>query len=378
MKSFIIKTIWFILPLVVISTPIYIFLKSTGENFYSIDSEITSGKKLLIGYAYNQENYRYLKWKNIIEKEKKDVWALGSSRVLQFRENMFDSPFYNAGFTISSIADFLPFMKSIPKEKYPEILIVGLDQWMFNKNWDNISNSKKEQYWENSFSYNPSSNTISSIIRDLYNEKYSLSVKSRSFDSVNNIHLIGLDALVNKKGIRNDGSLYYGKQITMLLEEDPEAKDYEYSDTFNRIEKGNRRFQYGNNANEKAFQKLDEFLEFCSAQNIKVVGFLPPFADAVNQKMIQTEKYGYLEDIYPRALPFFKKYNFELWDMTFLQTYNSSDQETIDGFHGGELTYLRMLIYMNKNNSVLKEYTYLPDLEKAFINRKNRYSVYKY
>ena len=55
-----------------------------------------------------------------MEKDRFDVWALGSSRVLQFRSRMFEKSFYNAGYTMEGVGDFLPFMQSIPAEKYPE------------------------------------------------------------------------------------------------------------------------------------------------------------------------------------------------------------------------------------------------------------------
>lgn len=366
------------MPIILAFAPVFLFLLLTGENYYSIDSIITSDNKYLIGYAYNENNYRYLKWKSILIKKKQKIWALGSSRVLSFRANMFESSFYNSGYTISSIVDFLPFLKSIPEEKYPEILIVGLDQWMFNKNWDNLSNIKSEKYWKSSFSINPSSNTIISIIKDFFSKKYGLYILSKRYDNAKNLKRVGLNALVNNKGFRNDGSIFYGSQIEMLLNDDSLANDFDYSDTYSRIENGNRRFQYGNKPNPAALQKLDEFLQFCSSKGIFIIGFIPPFANKVNQKLKETANYGYLDFIYPQASQYFKKYNYELWDMSDLEIFNSGDDETIDGFHGGELAYLKMLIYMGKNNSILSSHINVSRLEKDIMKRKNRYIVYGY
>ena len=153
MRAFILKIIKLGLPLIIFIVTVYLFLRLTGENFYSIDSIIKSDKKYLIGYAYNENNYRYLKWKTLIEKDKQNIWALGSSRVLQFRANMFESSFYNSGYTISSISDFLPYLSSIPQDKYPKILIIGFDQWMFNENWDKLKDKKNKDYWKKSFTY---------------------------------------------------------------------------------------------------------------------------------------------------------------------------------------------------------------------------------
>ena len=69
--------------------------------------------------CFFNDKHRYLKWKALQEKDRKEIWALGSSRVLQLRKQMFTTTFYNAGFTVIRIKDFMLFMKSIPKNKYP-------------------------------------------------------------------------------------------------------------------------------------------------------------------------------------------------------------------------------------------------------------------
>ena len=43
---------------------------------------------------------------------------------------MFETSFYNAGGTVTTIANYLDFLK-VFKDKYPTILIIGLDQYMF-------------------------------------------------------------------------------------------------------------------------------------------------------------------------------------------------------------------------------------------------------
>ena len=107
-----------------------------------------------------------------------------------------------------------------------------------------------------------------------------------------------------------------------------------------------------------------------------MIGILPPFADAVNKKMEETGKYHYQKMIYPTLKPIFDSYGFELWDGSQLSTYNSNDKEAIDGFHGGEVAYLRFLIHMLENGSILKNITDLPTLKNDLNNRKNSLSVY--
>ena len=88
-KLFLKKIMTFIFPVFLIFVPPFLLLFWTSENFYDLDNIIAEDKEVLIGYSYNESNYKYLKWKTIIKKEKKAIWALGSSRVLQFREELF-------------------------------------------------------------------------------------------------------------------------------------------------------------------------------------------------------------------------------------------------------------------------------------------------
>lgn len=118
--------------------PTYI-LWSSKENFHEIDKILNSKENYPIGCAHNEVNYHYLKWANLNLNQRRNVWALGSLRVLLFRENMFDVSFYNAGYTVESLNDFLPFLESIPDSKYPEYIIIGLDQWMFNSKYDELN-----------------------------------------------------------------------------------------------------------------------------------------------------------------------------------------------------------------------------------------------
>ena len=173
-----------------------------------------------------------------------------------------------------------------------------------------------------------------------------------------------------------DGSFYYGNHINFILEDSPLANDYHFQDTYSRIEEGNRRFEYASIVNPKAINKIKELLSYLKEENIKAVAFLPPFADAVNTKMEETKKYAYMEQIYPLLKPIFETYDFELWDMSHFSTYSADDKEAIDGFHGGEVAYLRMMIYMIENNSILKDVTDIFQLKKDLDNRINTLLVY--
>jgi hypothetical protein len=374
MKKFLISILIFIIPfLIFFSLPTYILYKSK-ENFYNIDKLLSSNHNYLIGYSYNQNNYGYLKWSYLNLNENKFVWTLGSSRVLQFRKEMFDTTFYNAGYTISSISDFRPFLKSLPDFKKPKYLILGLDQWMFNESYDSLNTIPSTENWQKSFSFVPKPYpTYKSVYTDLYVGKYNLSLIS---DNNNSFYKIGLHANISNTGLRNDGSFFYGDQIKKLINNDKTANDYNYSDTYDRIEKGDRRFQFGQSVNNKAVLELNELLKYCKSQQINVIAFLPPFADKVYQQMINSRKYPYLENIFNSIKPIFDNHNYEIYDFSMVSLCGSNDNETIDGFHGGDVTYQKILISMLDSMSILNKVTNINRLKNDMIYKKNNYLIY--
>lgn len=377
MKIFLRRVLYFLTPvLFFLSYPIYI-LSSKKENFYNLDEILNSDNKYIIGYKYNEKNYKYLKYKKILLNKKFDVLALGSSRVLQFRDKMFEASFYNAGYTVSTIDDFEFFLKLIPEDKLPRYLIIGLDQWMFNKEWNTINRN------DNKIKEDFTNNTSKSIFTGL--EKLNLVYddiihKQLNFHKVyqkSNRELIGLNATLNFTGFRNDGSMFYGKQINNLQKKSTDTEDYLFKETFTRINNANRRFEYGNFADEKAIKTLEKLLHFCKNKNILVIGFLPPYANEVYEKMQKTNNYNYINDLNQKLPPIFMNFGFDFYSFNKLKDFDSNDNEAIDGFHGGERAYLRLLIKMLNNNSKLKNICNKNKLLTELRDSNNDYLIYE-
>jgi hypothetical protein len=371
-KIFIKKTFLFIIPVFIFLIPPCLILKRTGENLTIIDDLLLSDKQYLVGYSYNQSNIGYIKHYVLCNKSKFDIVALGSSRVLQFREEMFNKPFYNAGFSVKGIKDFNRFLNSIPPDKYPKYLIIGLDQWMFNANWDQLNGTKSKKDWWDNYNYYPSFSVIKNVYSDIIAGKYSFKIKKMN----NELIKIGLNAIVNNKGIRKDGSRNYGSQIHKLLKHDKTVKDYLYQDTYNRIKQGNMRFQYCEEVNMDAFYELETFLSFCKKNNIYVIAIIPPYANAVYKKMTKTSRYKYLNKIYPTIKPLFNEFNYELYNYPTVQDANSNDKETLDGFHGGELTYTKIIKDILSKHSKLNKVADKEKINNDILHAKNRYIVY--
>lgn len=369
MKIFLKKTIIFILPLFILSLFSLTMIIKSGEHFIDIDTLVKSNNDYLIGFANDEYRYRYLKWATINNNKKFTILAIGSSRVLQFKEDMFEETFYNAGYTVQNINEFKDFLETLPRDKLPKYLIIGVDQWMLNENWNGFKQTNKpKSYWaDNSFSFNL--RRIVDFYKNVLNGTFNLCNYNTSPSK------IGFNAKFNNIGFRKDGSMNYGKQINKLINKDVKARDYLFKETFFRINNNFDRFEYGEDISLLGINKLKELLDYCFENNIKIVGFLPPFPESVYEKMIQSKNYNYIEKISNILNKMFVSYNYEFYDYTSFIKDKAYDSEYLDGFHGSEVTYYRILFDMLKRKSILNKIANQNKIKIKLDNRKNSLQI---
>jgi len=339
MKRFNIKIIVFLIPIILFVIPIGYLLKIYGESFVNFEQIITEDKYHLIGQKFSESNTRGIKT-IIANKREPRIVAIGSSRVLQFRAEMFKSSFYNYGYTTSQNGSILPTLKLITENSPPDYLILGLDQWNFNKNWDN---SEYPNYLQsNAEIKNIAISSIPGFLIEVINSKNILKIPNG---------MVGLNAIINNSGFRRDGSRDYGIHIDKLEANDTTIEDYLFKNTFSRIEEGRDRFEYGENIDLSDLNYIEDIIEYCNNDSIKLIIFMPPFAPAVWSAMERSGNYNYIKELDKHVkricdvneVPYF---NFSAPDLI-----SYSDHEMVDGFHGSERVYGKMLLHMAQNSS---------------------------
>ena len=366
MRRFIIKITSFLVLPITFYVPLLFILHFSNELKFS-EKDIQNKKEYLVGFRYSG-GYTKLKMWEIKNSKPYEVWALGSSRVLQFRKHFFIKSFYNVGYTISQIQDFKALLSSTDKEKHPKLLIVGLDQWMFNSNWARTLASKPKKNYKDFTSLSKGfSDQAQQLFKDLIKANLEFS-ELLLFDE----NRIGLDAKLNLKGFRKDGSMNYIKQINGLLCNSNKIKDFEYENTLDRIKKGDRRFQFGDSVNSEAVVILEDFVKFCAQYDIHIVSFLPPFAKTVNEALNNSGRHKYIFKITPILDSLSLTYNH--WDH-YNFTQKGPDEEMIDGFHGGELNYAKIVLSMDSANSIFSNYVNRDSLHNLIKNRKHNYDL---
>tara|TARA_R110001592_G_scaffold362081_1_gene674851 strand:- start:460 stop:1581 length:1122 start_codon:yes stop_codon:yes gene_type:complete len=365
------KVAYFIFPLLAGLVFLSYQLFQSNEMLPDINANVVSQEKTLTGFMYNESNIAHIKWRKVNDLAKYDIWALGSSRVLAFREETFNTSFYNLGYTVSRIADFESLLSKVAPEKLPKYLILGLDQWAFNNDWDNEANQSISETWavyDEFPNYSSFKSLASLMVRGKYLPRWGARGETKEY---------GLNAIVNQTGFRRDGSIYYGSVTDRLIAE-KEIQSEIFLDTYKRIESGNRKFQFGDKADLIILKELESFLAFCKEKKIEVIGFSPPFADRIYDKVIKTGKYQYMIDLPDQLQEIFKTFNYEFYSFPNVGLFGSSDAEVIDGFHGGELSYGKMLMSMLESGSRLKEVISIDELKYHIENPVNRYTLYQY
>lgn len=342
MKKFISKIIVASIPIVIACGVVLYVILVSKENL-SIYQAIELQKKDTDALYSCVVKYRDNVYKSVKAKSlQSDIIAVGTSRTMQIAlGNLKDSvSFFNAGGAAINMDHFVPFLEQI--EYTPKILIVGLDQYFFNDNWSDIDMPPSDLTYieDNIFDLILPSSRM--IFKNIITGEIPIPIPKSPH--------IGLDAILKQEGFREDGTRKYGSWETS-----PESGvDYQFQNTFHRINSGISRFEYGTQVSEQSKIKLQELISYCKKHQIKLIAFLPPYAPSIWTKMLQTGKYQYIEDLYGELKPLFTEPDNILFDFTDGLIGGSVDSEYVDGFHGSDLVYARMVQHMYKSDSNLK------------------------
>ncbi|MFM7056411.1 MAG: hypothetical protein ACKO2P_05760 [Planctomycetota bacterium] len=377
LRSFLKRCCLFVLPLLIVCGPPVTLLALSGEAFRDIDPVLEStlrSRQGLIGFAWNEQNYPYMKLRGLLLQPRCEVVALGSSRVLQFRREMFRCSFWNAGYTIQTADDFREFLQLIPEDRQPRLLLLTLDQWMFNSNWIASAGRGSTGSWTNKPSMNLQQGLR--LVPDVIGDTLRGRIRPAALLDNRSDAPFGLNAWQNRKGFRADGSFDYGRQLEQRLSGDPQCPDFEFAASLRRVREGRERFQYGEEPDPAALQEIGELLKECSRRQIRVTACLPPFADVVADAMRTSGRHNDFVKLPEMLRHVFAGSGHELHDFDRMSACGSRDAEAIDGFHAGETATLRMLIRMLQAGSQLRDCCDQAALDTALQHAPGPFHVY--
>lgn len=347
MKSYLYYSIKTMVVCIIIISPFAFYIYSSGETMSLNkikEEQLNSTVEKLYGTALHNNTVNYKR--HMLNSTKSKIIALGSSRIMQFRSDMFLDSFYNTGGIMGSVNSGNLVVEDIIKQK-PDIVFINVDVWWFNSNYEAPSPlMKKNVFFNPSNGYLIKIAHIKDIIRWLFSGKISFN------DFYNTIahgrSNIGITALKGD-GYSSDGAYYGTRQVTGQFSPELELFDNE----IRRINDNKGNLVYGFNADDRHIDNFISLINKLSNNNIKVVVFFPPFAKELYD-LFETKKkdYKYMDDIKIKLT----KRGVEYFDFSNPRVISSETCEFFDGTHGGAITYARILLELANKRKDIQQY----------------------
>jgi hypothetical protein len=375
------RAVLFFLPLAVVFGTPALALWIGGE-FTSPDTviarQIKDDRLVLHGPAYTN-SASYVKMHELIRR-RPDLLVLGNSRVMQFRRSFFrpEIRFYNAGGTVAKIQHYRAFLELLPPEALPQTLIIGTDTAYYHLAFDKLDKDGFNVAWlrEQLTKYTEPGEVMHTRWRDVWTALIGGKVDVSQLLTLRGLSTrIGFAAVCRGQGFRNDGSYKYGGIDDDIS--DPRHRDHAFATTLKQVATGRGRFPWGDTPSEPALRETDALLDFCAAHGIQVIGFMPPHAHAVWDAMEALgPKYEYIRKLEPELRSRFERRGFEFYNFSDFAMIGSPDSDAIDGYHGSERTYLRLLIVMLERGSRLNAVADVSALRAALAASTRHTSVF--
>ena len=344
----------------------YAFLKNTGE----LDSieDIAAAQRTtgaLYGTALHPNIYAYKL--ALLHAADPEVVAIGSSRVLQIRAGSFAQPFVNLGRTVNYPDEAVKLIDDMLAISRPRVALLGVDFWWFNPGMKFAFTFDTHRVRGGELS----SDALLAPVRWLLEGK----LDARTFRDiatgghplrVEGVPMFGVQAGTRGNGFAGDGSYYYlGTVYGRSAAEDPR-----FADTLGRIARNEGQFRRAEAPDEERLARLKYAVARLEAAGVRVITFLPPVAGRVLAALRQDgDGYAYI-DRARRRLAEIGRHHYDFHDPAIL---GAGDCEFVDGFHGGDVLFARILERIGADpDSGLAPYLNLEQLRSVIDNNKNR------
>lgn len=348
---------WYVAFILVMSPPFlvsYVFSLRSGE-LEGVRGVVDMQARgtFLYGPKYEDNTHNYKL--ELVRRLRPDVVALGSSRVLQLRSEFFRASFVNCGTPMCTVAQSRAMLERILADYAPKAVLVALDVWQFNSRF-----AAPSPHVYSDTSSDVTMAKITDPLRAVLRGEIPLSAVwemiaagNRAGNPYTNHGNIGLAAIVHGNGYRFDGSYLAASQVLGV-------SGNGFADVLKSIDAGEGYFRHGDAVNQFMVEELVRLQNLCVEKGIDLIFFLAPLPREVLDRMDGASgRYAYIREMHS-ALDRNDVRYYDYLDPCIL---GADDCEFIDGTHGGDVLYQRLLLDMAWKDSGFGKLVHVRTLE---------------
>lgn len=315
-------------------------LHRSGE-YLPLDAVIEKQQKTGGVYGTAAPLHRLYYKQRLYDLRKPDIIALGSSRVLGFRQQDFAKPFVNMG-GMADLEEMTEAAENAVKTRPPKLMILGVDFWWFHPQAETPVPNRS-----------PAERGIS--LGDLFRPLHWLAT-GRVTPSQAWAILRGTSPDIGITGItRRDGFDAAGAwHDTSIVTGSTPPEDFQFAASISRAKESRKNYAHADTVSEMQFNKLAALLDLMDKKKIHVVMFVPPVAERVYREMEKTHGYEYAAALRQRLAALANERHIPFFDYHAGGPAGTQECEFADADHGGTVVYQRMLLDMAVRDAELR------------------------
>jgi len=316
---------------------VIVMIRSDG--FVPIEKIVDEQQKGAI--LFNSPLSSTYKHKLALHKERSaEIVVVGSSRSFQFRGYPFSESFTNLGGVISDLEYAEPFFRKLIEIHKPKIIIWAVDYQDF---FESLRPGRPWRTEDDNNIFSPLGMAVTGVIN--WRDYWKLMVDGEVVKNFP-VKLMGLSAKAMGDGFDSDGSFYhFGMSYDFLGE-----GEIEYTNSRESLYQGILETSLqGDGANVVqpwALESFKSIIDYAESENVIIIPVLVPSSPTVLEIMDERPETFRLG--LDRLREQLSHYSLYFADFVDPRDFGSSECEFLDAYHGGEVTYLRIVLGLSE------------------------------
>ncbi len=278
-----------------------------------------------------------------------EIAVIGTSRAGPFRQPFFSAPFVNLQSTVDSPSELHEFIaRNFAGRHRPQHLIIVAELSWFAD--DPVDGRRPHQ------GRSPEEHAVAvhQYLTAHSDSAARLQALTASILRGGGTRFMGLHGHLRREGFSAFGSFHYEQLLTGRRV----SIDQGFSFSLGAIQTGEHRFRWGEALNEGRYAQFFEGLDMLDHLGIDYTVILPPFATTVARAMQDSGRFQH----WPALVDQLQKDGVPIFDYSLPTRIGEDDCEYIDGFHGGDVVYARLLADVVRRDPRLSRFVDIPTI----------------